>query len=184
MRQTTRNGIRRAYKSDVSYGIWGAEGLAEWYRLYADTSIRKGFYREDESYFYRLFDRSLMRDGMVDPSFYVLTAEKDGIPLAGLIVGTMGRRGYYLYAGSSLEYRECMPNYGLQWETIKLLRARGCVTYDLMGVPPNGDPRHSMYGLYTFKTGLGGQIEHYSGCWDYPLDPESYSNMINAENLR
>ncbi len=183
MRQTTRNGIRRAYKSGVTFRIREGELPSEWYRLYAETSVRKGFYREDESYFHRLFDPSLLRGDASDPAFYALSAEKDGVLLAGVIVGSMGRRGYYLYAGSSLERRDCMPNYGLQWETIRLLRERGCVSYDLMGVPPNGDPRHSMYGLYTFKTGLGGRIEHYAGCWDYPFDPDSYSAMVNAENL-
>lgn len=45
-----------------------------------------------------------------------------------------------------------------------------CSVYIRTGVPPNNDPYHSMYGLYTFKTGLGGRIVHYSGCWDFPLD--------------
>jgi lipid II:glycine glycyltransferase (peptidoglycan interpeptide bridge formation enzyme) len=40
-----------------------------------------------------------------------------------------------------------------------------------------------MYGLYTFKTGLGGRVVHYSGCWDYPLDDEAYLRMTNAENM-
>lgn len=192
MRQTTRNCLRRAYRSGVDYSLEGIDRLEDWYRLYADTGRRKGFYFEDISYFRRLLDlarpvagaRTEPGAGPGSPELLTLLAMKDGSPLAALILGIMGRRGYYLYAGSSLEGRECMPNYGLQWEAIKALRARGCIDYDLMGVPPNGDPNHSMYGLYTFKTGLGGQIVHYSGCWDYPLDGERYLRMRNSEMMR
>ena len=199
MRQTTRNCVRRAYRSGVEYRVRGVGWLDDWYRLYADTARRKGFYFEEISYFRRLFELARLEtesrvevgvqpeagDGTgVGLDLFMISAMKDGLPLAGLVLGVMGRRGYYLYAGSSPERRECMPNYGLQWEAIKALRERGCLDYDLMGVPPNGDPNHSMYGLYTFKTGLGGRIVHYSGCWDYPLDDDRYVCMRNSDALQ
>ena len=183
MRSTTRNCVRRALKGGVDYRVRGAEWIPEWHRIYEATARRKGFYHENLAYFERLFafaQRGLRAD---DPEFIVLSAEKDGFPLAGIILGVSGTRGYYLYAGSTTEGRELMPNYGLQWEAMRLLRDRGCVEYDLMGVPPNGDPNHSMYGLYTFKTGLGGRIVHYSGCWDFPVDERRYARMTNAENM-
>jgi lipid II:glycine glycyltransferase (peptidoglycan interpeptide bridge formation enzyme) len=187
MRSTTRNGVRRALRSGVEYRLRDASWLGEWHRIYADTARRKAFYFEGEPYFRRLFDLAsswpaTCRSGAV-PAFQILSADKDGVPLAAIILGVMGRRGYYLYAGSTLEHRECMPNYGLQWEAIRFLRGLGCAEYDLMGVPPNGDPNHAMYGLYTFKTGLGGRIVHYAGCWDYPLDDDRYARMANAENM-
>mgnify|MGYP001287495036 FL=1 len=114
----------------------------------------------------------------------MISAEKDGIPLAGCIIAAYGKHGYYMYAGSSTVMRECMPNYGIQLEAIRWLKSQGCETYDLMGVPPNRDPNHSMYGLYTFKTGLGGSLVHYTGCWDWPLDDEQYILFRNAENLQ
>lgn len=184
MRATTRNCVRRALKSGVEYRLRGTEWLAPWHRIYEDTARRKGFYHEDLPYFERLFsfaaNGQYARNG---PEFIILSATKDDTPLAGIILGLSGTKGYYLYAGSTTESRECMPNYGLQWESMRLLRERGCVEYDLMGVPPNGDPNHSMYGLYTFKTGLGGHIAHYSGCWDYPVDERRYARMVNVENM-
>lgn len=183
MRQTTRNSVRRAYRSGVEYRRRTADWLGEWHRLYADTARRKNFYFEELPYFERLFTLAAAHPESRSAEFRILSAEKDGVPLAGIILGICGRRGYYLYAGSSVEHRDCMPNYGLQWEAIRLLRDAGCVEYDLMGVPPNGDPNHSMYGLYTFKTGLGGHIVHFCGCWDYPLDGDRYLRMTNAENM-
>ncbi len=184
MRQTTRNGVRRALKSGLDIRARSADWLPTWYELYAATADRKGFYREEFSYFDRLLRFAEEYPSAARPKLWILAAEKDGVPLAGSIVASQGRRGYYLFAGSSLEMRECMPNYGLQWEAMRLLRAASCDYYDLMGVPPNGDPAHAMYGLYTFKTGLGGKIAHFCGCWDYPYEASAYGSLRNAENLR
>ncbi|TAH54877.1 MAG: peptidoglycan bridge formation glycyltransferase FemA/FemB family protein [Treponema sp.] len=188
MRQTTRNSIRRALKSGAEFRVRGAEWLPEWYRLYRETAERKGFYFDEPEYFFSLLSCSFAGGragaGGLVPRFAVISAEKDGIPLAGCIIAAYGKHGYYMYAGSSTVMRECMPNYGIQLEAIRWLKSQGCETYDLMGVPPNGDPNHSMYGLYTFKTGLGGSLVHYTGCWDWPLDDEQYILFRNAENLQ
>lgn len=181
MRATTRNSIRRAYKSGVVYRERGLEWLPAWYDIYADTAGRKGFYREEYPYFEGLLSHAAASAG--DARFFLLQAEKDGRDLAGIIVAAYGEKAYYLYAGSRDEMRECMPNYGLQWEAIRLCRKAGAMRYDLMGVPPNNNPRHPMAGLYTFKTGLGGELIHYAGCWDYPYDDEGYRELVTAENL-
>lgn len=185
MRQTTRNSVRRALRSGAEFRVRSPSWLPEWHRIYAETSARKGFHGESLDYFERLFRLAAEAGGRLSgaPEFRILSAEKGQRPLAGIIAAFYGRQAYYLYAGSTLEMRECMPNYGLQWEAIRTAKAAGCESYDLLGVPPNNDPRHSMYGLYTFKTGLGGRLAHWSGCWDYPLNGESYEDLINAENL-
>lgn len=196
MRQTTRNCVRRSLRSDLEFRRGGIELLDSWHRLYADTAERKKFYGEGKPYFERLFtcaaeydERQLafLEEGSGQttrgPEFQIFSAWMKGHLVAGALTGISGRSAYYLYAGSSTEYREYMANYGLQWHIMDYARSRGCVQYDLMGVPPNGDPNHSMYGLYTFKTGLGGHVVHYAGCWDYPYDASGYSRLRNAENL-
>ncbi|HPX14600.1 MAG TPA: peptidoglycan bridge formation glycyltransferase FemA/FemB family protein [Treponemataceae bacterium] len=179
MRQTTRNCVRRAYRSGVSFRIMNPDELPAWYRLYEETAVRKKLSHEKLSYFETLL--SLARNETNSPDFRIYAAEKDGMLLAGAVTAFSGDNAYYLYAGSSLEQRKCMANYGLQWEIIRDARSAGCRYYDLLGVPPNNDPNHSMYGLYTFKTGLGGRVVHYSGCWDYPLDERRYQQFRNAE---
>lgn len=196
MRQTTRNCVRRSLRSDLEFRRGGIELLDSWHRLYADTAERKHFYGEGKPYFERLFRCAAEHDEAIQaaqgavtgqppkgPEFQIFTAWIDGTLVAGALTGISGRSAYYLYAGSSAAYREYMANYGLQWHIMDYARSRGCLNYDLMGVPPNGDPNHSMYGLYTFKTGLGGHIVHYAGCWDYPYDVCGYSRLRNAENL-
>ncbi|MEW5815662.1 MAG: peptidoglycan bridge formation glycyltransferase FemA/FemB family protein [Spirochaetota bacterium] len=41
-----------------------------------------------------------------------------------------------------------------------------------------------MHGLYRFKTGFGGRIIHYPGCWDVPLNSLLYKSFKTAEGFR
>ena len=76
-----------------------------------------------------------------------------------------------------------MLGYGLQWEAILKARKSGCTQYDLLGIPPNGNPSHSMNGLYTFKTGFGGDVVRFSGCWDYIYNEEQYPIFANSQEF-
>ncbi|MDO5026200.1 MAG: peptidoglycan bridge formation glycyltransferase FemA/FemB family protein [Tissierellia bacterium] len=77
------------------------------------------------------------------------------IYLAGAIMVYCGPIAYYLYAGSSNEYRELYPNYFMQWELMKLAQQRGCTKYDFGGVSgytEKSDLKNDdLAGLYTFK---------------------------------
>lgn len=117
------------------------------------------------------------------PKFYLFTAHKNNSLLSGLILAVCGKTAYYMYAASALEGRECMPNYGLQWEVMRFARSLGCTQYDLMGIPPNGDGANYMAGLYIFKTGFGGRKIHFGGTWDFPYRQEIYSNYRMNESL-
>lgn len=117
------------------------------------------------------------------PKFYLFTAHKNNTLLSGLILAVCGSRAYYMYAASALEGRECMPNYGLQWEVMRFARSLGCTQYDLMGIPPNGNGENHMAGLYIFKTGFGGRKIHFDGTWDFPYKQEEYSTYRINESL-
>ena len=117
------------------------------------------------------------------PTFYLFTARKDGTILSGLILALCGHRAYYLYAGSSMDGREFMPNYGLQWEAMLFARRSGCTRYDLLGIAPTDNKAHPMYGLYLFKTGFGGDTKHFSGAWDYVYDDDLYDTFKTEEQL-
>lgn len=184
MRQTTRHSIRKAYRSPVLFESLAPCDIKVWYQVYRDTARRKGFYYEQCDYFIDLFRCAEQPEFLDAVKLDILVAQHEGKVLAGLILGSCGQCGYYLYAGSLDERREFMSSYGLQWKAIQILRSRGCLSYDLMGIPPNGDPSHPMAGLYTFKTGLGGRVVHYAGCWDYPFDVESYIRLRNGENMK
>ncbi|MCR5495999.1 MAG: peptidoglycan bridge formation glycyltransferase FemA/FemB family protein [Treponema sp.] len=206
MRQQTRNSIRRAYRENLEFSIYDANSpeifteLEKTYEIYRDTAERKGFYCEEYSYFEKLFELNqeflkkkepqIFENGLVPldaqvppPKFYLFTAKKEGILLSGLILAICGKNAYYMYAASSLTMRECMPNYGLQWEVIRFARSQGCNNYDFMGIPPSNDKASSMAGLYIFKTGFGGNVTHYAGTWDFPLKNEEYESFCINESL-
>lgn len=189
MRQNTRNCIRRALRKGVVIRDAPLSRLPDWYNLYADTAERKGFPRINYDYFHFLFHYSYTYKNYVDdkslaPEFRLLLAMSGEDLLAGIILGLYGKTAYYLYAGSSGEKRDYMPNYLLQWEAIKTARKSGCLKYDLFGIPPNNSPDHEQHGLYTFKTGFGGRIIHQRGCWDYPLNEELYMLTQSAEVVK
>lgn len=117
------------------------------------------------------------------PHFYLFTAYKDKVLLRGLILAICENNAYYMYAASSLEKRECMPNYGLQWEVIRFARSKGCTQYDLMGIPPNDGKENPMAGLYIFKTGFGGRNIHFEGTWDFPYNAGKYKEFQLSEQF-
>lgn len=117
------------------------------------------------------------------PHFYLCTAQRDGILLSGLVLCICGRTAYYLYSGSSLDGRDMMPNYGLQWEVMMFARTRGATSYDLMGIPPDARSAHPMSGLFIFKTGFGGDHVTFGGAWDYVFDEETYDTFSKEEQF-
>ncbi|WP_147645137.1 lipid II:glycine glycyltransferase FemX [Treponema pectinovorum] len=207
MRQQTRNSIRRSYKEGVEFEIYDKSSplimqkLEKWHKIYKQTAERKGFYYEEFEYFKILFEmlcqNNVKNEPRFDdknivpldatapiPEFYLFTASKENKILSGLILAICGSSAYYMYAASSLENRQCMPNYGLQWEVIRFARSKGCTKYDLMGIPPSDDKTNSMAGLFIFKTGFGGQKVHFGGTWDFPYDKEEYHAFSSAESLQ
>ena len=207
MRATTRNCIRRSYRSEIDFAVGGIDMLHDWYALYKETAKRKGFYYESEEYFNVLFSHKRIQENTFHeppprkkietikkeiipltasaplPQFHIMTASKSGKLLSGIIIALSGRNAYYMYAGSATEQRELMPNYGLQWEAIRFARSKGCTRYDLMGIPPNGDVSNPMAGLYLFKTGFGGEKVRFAGAWDYPYDEDRYAYFRLEEQM-
>lgn len=206
MRQQTRNAIRRAYKEEVDFSICDSKSpdltknLESWHKIYEETAKRKGFYFEGFEYFKSLFEcaknaektencrfeekTKVPLDACVpSPKFFLFTASKNGKMLSGLVLAISAKRAYYMYAASSLEGRQCMPNYGLQWEVIRFARTKGCVQYDLMGIPQDQSRTNPMAGLYIFKTGFGGQKTHFGGTWDFPFDSKKYKAFAASENF-
>lgn len=103
-----------------------------------------------------------------------LIAEVDGEPIAGIFLFYFAGRAWYLYGMSRQAHREKMPNYLLQWEAMRHARAHGCTQYDLWGAPDVFDESDSMWGVFRFKEGLGGQVVRTAGAWDYPARPIVY----------
>jgi len=47
------------------------------------------------------------------------------------------KRGTYLFGTSSSGNKNMLASYVLQWESIKMAKAWGCIEYDMFGSAPN-----------------------------------------------
>lgn len=169
MKQKTRYNIRLAGRKGVAVRAGAMDDLSMLYKMYAETSVRDGFVIRDESY-YRTVWESFIKKGMAEP----LIAEVDGKPVAALMLFWFAGRAYYIYGMSRGVHREKMPTYLLQWEAMRRARAAGCVAYDLWGAPDIFDESDSMWGVFRFKQGLGGQVLRTLGAWDFTPRPFMY----------
>lgn len=164
MKQKTRYNIRLAQKKGVSIREGKVEDLENLYRMYAETSVRDGFVIRDENY-YKIVWKTFMSSD--EPTTIPLVAEVENEPVAAIFLFMFARRAYYVYGMSRNAHREKMPTYLLQWEAMRLAKSNGCVLYDLWGAPDVFDESDSMWGVYRFKEGLGGDVLRTLGAYDF-----------------
>jgi lipid II:glycine glycyltransferase (peptidoglycan interpeptide bridge formation enzyme) len=166
MKQKTRYNVRLAEKKDVTVRVGGVDDLPMLYKMYAETSVRDGFVIRDEEYYMTVW-KLFMSNVSGQPSAVPLIAEVDNEPVAAIFLFTFAGRGYYVYGMSRDKHREKMPTYLLQWAAMKHAKAHGCLTYDLWGAPDVFDESDSMWGVYRFKEGLGGEVVRTLGAYDF-----------------
>jgi len=178
MKQKTRYNIRLAEKKGVSLRIGTLDDLPMLYKMYAETSVRDKFVIRDEGYYITVWSLFM---NLSEPTCEPIIAEVDGVPVAAIFVFYFVGRAYYVYGMSRSVHREKMPTYLLQWEAITRAKAKGCTVYDLWGAPEVFDESDSMWGVYRFKEGLGGQVVRTLGAWDFAPNPlwyKMYSEII------
>lgn len=176
MKQKTRYNVRLASKKGVSVRV-GSE--ADWpllYQMYTETSVRDGFIVRDENYYQTVW-RTFSQQSTVlgQPLAQPLIAEVEGEPVAAVFLFAFAGRAYYVYGMSREAHREKMPTYLLQWEAMKWAKAHGCEIYDLWGAPEEFSESDSMWGVFRFKEGLGGQVVRTLGAWDFVPNPLWYA---------
>ena len=186
MKPKTRYNIRLAQKKGVTLRVGSKDDLSMLYRMYAETSVRDGFVIRDEGYYQTVWKTFMQTSVSTSersdvPTCEPLIAEVDGEPVAAIFVFYFAGRAYYVYGMSRDVHREKMPTYLLQWEAMKRARAKGCSVYDLWGAPDVFEESDSMWGVYRFKEGLGGQVVRTLGAWDFAPNPlwyKMYSEII------
>jgi peptidoglycan pentaglycine glycine transferase (the first glycine) len=169
MKQKTRYNIRLSQKKGTVIRLAGLEDLHTLYKMYVETSARDGFVIRGEVYYQNVW-RTFMNAELCK----ALLAEVDGEIIAGIVLFHFGGRSWYLYGMSKDVHREKMPNYLLQWEAMRYMKAEGCDQYDLWGAPDIFDESDSMWGVFRFKEGLGGKVIRTIGAWDYTPYPWVY----------
>ena len=94
--------------------------------------------------------------------------------VAGAVIFKFGERSWYLHGMSLPEHAEKMAPHLIQWEAIRWAKQQGCITYDMWGAPDQFDESDSLWGVYRFKRGFGGEVSLTIGAWDYPVRPIYY----------
>lgn len=180
MKSKTRYNIRLSQRKGLKIRKAEMSEINLWYSLYEETCLRNGIFLDTSDYFKTVLN--------TDASFTnspakveLLIAEFNHMPLAAMFLVYSGKRATYLYGASSNQHRNLMAPYLLQWEAIRRAKKEGCTEYDMFGLAPYKDPSHPMYGLYRFKTGFGGSMFHRMGCWDYPINTETYDQIQTIE---
>ena len=169
MKQKTRYNVRLAERKGVVVRVGTDADLEMLYHMYAETSVRDGFVIREQKYYLDLW-QTFMQAGMLEP----LIAEVDGEPVAGVMIFRFAGTAYYLNGMSRDAHREKMPNYLLQWEAARRAKAARCTVYDLWGAPDVFDESDSMWSVFRFKEGLGGEVVRFIGAWDLPVQPMMY----------
>jgi lipid II:glycine glycyltransferase (peptidoglycan interpeptide bridge formation enzyme) len=169
MKQKTRYNVRLSGRRGVVVREAKEEDLELLYSMYAETSIRDDFIIRDKDYYWTVWS-TFMRSGIAQP----IIAEVDGLPIGALIPFCFANKAWYLYGMSRAIQREKMPNYLLQWDAMCRAKANGCRIYDLWGAPDEFNESDSMWGVYRFKQGLGGEVVRHIGAWDLPIKPIFY----------
>ncbi len=170
MKPKTRYNIRLSEKKGVSVRVGTLGDLPMLYKMYAETSVRDGFVIRDENYYmtvWKLFMSNVERLTFNVPSCIPLIAEVENEPVAAIFLFMFAGRAYYVYGMSRNLHREKMPTYLLQWKAMKRAKASGCIAYDLWGAPETFDESDSMWGVYRFKEGLGGEVVRTLGAYDF-----------------
>lgn len=195
MKPKTRYNVRLAEKKGVTVRAGRADDLPMLYKMYAETSVRDSFVIRDEDYYmgvWKSFMSNLETLNLSNfPACIPLIAEVNGEPVAAIFLFMFAERAYYVYGMSRNAHREKMPAYLLQWEAMKRAKANGCTAYDLWGAPETFDESDSMWGVYRFKEGLGGEVVRTLGAYDfapngfwYKLYTEVVPRVLNVMRLR
>jgi peptidoglycan pentaglycine glycine transferase (the first glycine) len=160
MKPKTRYNIRLAGRKEVC--VISSTDLDKFYYLMTTTGMREKFHVHSKEYYQRAYE--LFHPGG-DCELFV--AEYQGMPLATLMVFAFGSVAYYFYGASSDEERNRKATYPLQWEAIRWAHARGCLEYDMWGIPDDArgveeddleGREDGLWGVYRFKRGFGGSI--------------------------
>lgn len=168
MKPKGRYNIKVAEKHGVE--IRESRDAGEFFKIFKETTERDGFRGHDGKYY------QSMLDCLGDKAVLYL-ADLDGEAIAGIIVTFYKDTAIYYFGASSSKHREAMAPYLLQWRAILDARERGCRTYDLFGVAPEGDTQHPWAGITKFKEKFGGELQSYTKAREKVLKPFWYWAM-------
>jgi len=128
------------------------------FSLLSETAKRDNFNLHPKAYYQNVFT-TLEKNN----AFLIVARYGEKILLVNLIL-LFGGTAYFLFGGSSGEYKNLMSSHLAQWETIKEAKKRGFAVYNFGGV--DGGEQKNLGGVSFFKKRFGGQLLEYSDSYD------------------
>jgi lipid II:glycine glycyltransferase (peptidoglycan interpeptide bridge formation enzyme) len=186
MKQKCRYNIRLAEKKCVKILAW--DDLTTFHHMMMATANRDGFSVHSLEYYQRVYD-------LFHPSgaCELLLAEFGSKPLAAIMIFASGKRSWYMFGASTEDERNRMPAYLLQWEAIRWARSKGCIAYDLWGVPDKdegtletqfSERSDGLWRVYRFKRGFGGVLRRSLQAQDKVFYPSLYKLYLWRVGVR
>jgi peptidoglycan pentaglycine glycine transferase (the first glycine) len=168
MKGKTRYNVRLAAKKGVRIVEDNSpEARERFWGMFEQTADRNGFaIRRPRGYNFAAWQAMYDADRA-----HLFFATHEGDPLSAMLVYVFGHKFWYMLGASTNEKRNLMPSYLLQWEVMRWAKQRGITSYDMVAVPsPDSlEESNSLYGVYKFKVGFGGEVEDFVGCLDLPM---------------
>lgn len=189
MKQKTRYNIRLARKKDVV--IERSNDIRLFNDLIKVTGVRDKFGVHTAQYYKNVFDLFSKEQDCV-----LLIAKYKKTALAGIMVFARGKRAWYFYGASNNLERNRMPTYLLQWEAMRWAASRGCLEYDLWGIPDEEkntlekgfmSRSDGLWGVYRFKRGFGGEIKRTAGVYQKVINKliyKTYSMLMKIRKIQ
>lgn len=177
MHQKTRYNIRLARKKNLQFSEAASSSsfnsdFSDFWRLMNKTASRDAFGIHNESHY-----RNLLLADPLNIKLYFIEYESRRI--AAGIFAFFGDKATYLHGASDDEYKNLMAPYLLQFEVIKIARAKGYSLYDFYGIDEEKWP-----GVTRFKNGFGGFAFSYAGTYDLVFKKNLYFLYLFLRKLR
>lgn len=105
-------------------------------------------------------------------TFYGIDVDGSPAVMAYLII--IGDRAFYKDGGSERERVSPGMSNLVQWHMMRAARDAGCVSYDMVGVPPTkelNNPEHLNFSVGKFKLAFSRVVTEHIGCYEVVIRP-------------
>lgn len=166
MRQKNRYNIRLAENKGVAIEIIENnfdKYFEDFYSLMERTAKRNDFKLHSEFYY-----KNILENCEENKNAFLALAKYDDKILALNLILLFGETAYFVFGGSSDEYKNLMAPHLSHWQGIIEAKNRGYKFYNFGGVSSGDeyDEYKDWEGISRFKKGFGGQLLEYSDSYD------------------
>ncbi len=180
MKSKTRYNIRLAEKKGVTVReMTNEKGFEIFIKLYFETTKRQKYLGHNLAYHKAVFQN------LRNTISHLLIAFYNKIPVCAYQIFILKDTGYYVYGGSSDEYKNTMAANLLMWDCIKFTKQNGAKRFDMWGsLGPKYNQKHPYFGFTRFKEGYGGEFVELVGSYDLVANESAYKIYSGLYKLR